>query len=165
MKSRFTRLLYPKTLEEAQNGSYTIALFRPQETVLDGQGQKITSFKAVGYYLPLSEQVTVDMTGHWRKDAKYGLQFEMESYEEVVESGKKGLVAYLSSGRSGGLVPNWPGAFMTPSVTTPCAFWTRTRSGFGRSRESGRKSAPSSPRPTPRQEAPAGLSPSWRRWM
>ena len=109
MKSRFTRLLYPKTLEEAQNGSYTIALFRPQETVLDGQGQKITSFKAVGYYLPLSEQVTVDMTGHWRKDAKYGLQFEMESYEEVVESGKKGLVAYLSSGLIRGIGPKLAG--------------------------------------------------------
>jgi exodeoxyribonuclease V alpha subunit len=77
--------------------------------VLDGQGQKIASFKAVGYYLPLSEQVTVDMTGHWRKDAKYGLQFEMESYEEVVESRKKGLVAYLSSGLIRGIGPKLAG--------------------------------------------------------
>ncbi len=105
MKSQFTRLLYPKTLEEARNGSYTIALFRPKENVLDGQGRKIASFKVVGYYLPLSENVTVDMSGRWRKDPKYGLQFEMESYEEVVESGKKGMVAYLSSGLIRGIGP------------------------------------------------------------
>ena len=92
-------------MEEARNGSYTIALFRPKENVLDGQGQKIASFKAVGYYLPLSENVTVEMSGRWRKDPKYGLQFEMESYEEVVESGKKGMVAYLSSGLIRGIGP------------------------------------------------------------
>lgn len=117
MKSQFTRLLYPQTLEEAQNGSYTIALFRPRETVLDGQGQKIASFKAVGYYLPLSEHVTVDMTGRWRKDPKYGLQFEMESYEEVVESGKKGMVAYLSSGLIRGIGPKLAGRIYD-------TFWT-----------------------------------------
>ena len=109
MKCKFTRLLYPKTLEEAQNGSYTIALFRPRETVLDGQGQKIASFKAVGYYMPLSESVTVDMTGRWKKDPKYGLQFEMESYEEVVESGRQGMIAYLSSGLIRGIGPKLAG--------------------------------------------------------
>lgn len=109
MKCSFTRLLYPKTLEESQNGSYTIALFRPREAVLDGDGQKIASFKAVGYYLPLSEKVTVDMAGHWRKDPKYGLQFEMESYEEVVESGRKGMIAYLSSGLIKGIGPKLAG--------------------------------------------------------
>lgn len=109
MKSQFTRLLYPKTLEDAQNGSYTIALFRPREDVLDGQGQKIASFKAVGYYLPLSENVTVDMTGRWRKDPKYGLQFEVESYEEVVESGRKGMIAYLASGLIRGIGPKLAG--------------------------------------------------------
>ena len=38
------------------------------------------------------------MTGHWKKDARYGLQFEMESYEEIVGSDKRSIVAYLSSG-------------------------------------------------------------------
>jgi exodeoxyribonuclease V alpha subunit len=109
MKCSFTRLLYPKTLEESQNESYTIALFRPREAVLDGDGQKIASFKAVGYYLPLTEKVTVDMAGHWRKDPKYGLQFEMESYEDVVESGRRGMIAYLSSGLIKGIGPKLAG--------------------------------------------------------
>lgn len=98
MKCRFSRLLYPRTMEEAQDGSYMIALYIPCETVLDAQGNKLSSIKVVGHYLPAVERVKVDMTGRWKKDARYGLQFEMESYEELIEPGKNGIVAYLSSG-------------------------------------------------------------------
>lgn len=98
MKCVFSRLLYPRSLEEARDGSYMIALFRPRETVLDMQGNELSMVKVVGYYLPTSERVQVNLTGHWKKDAKYGLQFEMESYEEVIAPGRKGMVAYLSSG-------------------------------------------------------------------
>ena len=52
----------------------------------------------VGHFLPTVAGVKVDMTGHWKKDARYGLQFEMESYEEIVGSDKRSIVAYLSSG-------------------------------------------------------------------
>lgn len=98
MKCIFSRLLYPRSMEEAQEGSYMIALYRPREKVLDAQGSELSMVKVVGYYLPTSERVKVDLTGHWKKDAKYGLQFEMESYEEVISPGRKGMVAYLSSG-------------------------------------------------------------------
>lgn len=98
MKCKFFKLIYPKKVEDAQNGSYTVALFSPCETVLDGQGNKLHSITVVGFYLPIVERVKVDMTGRWKKDAKYGLQFEMESYEEVIDPGKNGIVAYLSSG-------------------------------------------------------------------
>ena len=98
MKCKFFKLIYPKKAEEAQNGSYTVALFSPCETVLDGQGNKLHSITVVGFYLPIVERVKVDMTGRWKKDARYGLQFEMESYEEVIDPGKNGIVAYLSSG-------------------------------------------------------------------
>lgn len=98
MKCKFFKLIYPKKAEDAQNGSYTVALFSPCETVLDGQGNKLHSITVVGFYLPIVERVKVDMTGRWKKDAKYGLQFEMESYEEVIAPGKNGIVAYLSSG-------------------------------------------------------------------
>ena len=75
-----------------------IAIFTPREKVLDGHGEKLTSIKVVGHYLPTMEGMKVDMQGHWRKDPRYGLQFEMESYEEVIAPGKNGIVAYLSSG-------------------------------------------------------------------
>ena len=98
MKCSFSRLLYPKSLEEARDGSYMIALFRPNEKVLDAQGNRLNSIKVVGHFLPTVAGVKVDMAGHWKKDARYGLQFEMESYEEIVGSDKRSIVAYLSSG-------------------------------------------------------------------
>ncbi len=98
MKCKFFRLIYPKSVEDAQNGSYTVALYVPCETVLDSQGNKLSSITVVGYYLPIMERMKVDMTGRWKKDAKYGLQFMMESYEDIIEPGKKGVVTYLASG-------------------------------------------------------------------
>lgn len=98
MKCKFFRLIYPKSVEDAQNGSYTVALYVPCETVLDGQGNKLSSITVVGHYLPIMERMKVDMTGRWKKDAKYGLQFMMESYEDIIEPGKKGIVTYLASG-------------------------------------------------------------------
>lgn len=98
MKCKFFRLIYPKSIGDAQSGSYTVALYMPCETVLDAQGNKLSSITVVGYYLPTMERMKVDMTGRWKKDAKYGLQFMMESYEEIIDPGKNGIVAYLSSG-------------------------------------------------------------------
>ena len=98
MKCKFFRLIYPKSIEDAQSGSYTVALYMPCETVLDAQGNRLSSITVVGYYLPVMERMKVDMTGRWKKDAKYGLQFMMESYEEIIDPGKNGIVAYLSSG-------------------------------------------------------------------
>lgn len=103
MKCSFSRLLYPKRLEEARDGSYMIALFRPNEKILDAQGNRLNSIKVVGHFLPTVASVKVDMTGHWKKDARYGLQFEMESYEEIVGSDKSSVVAYLSSGMIPGI--------------------------------------------------------------
>ena len=98
MKCKFFRLIYPKSIEDAQSGSYTVALYAPCEAVLDAQGNKLSSITVVGYYLPIVEQMKVDMTGRWKKDAKYGLQFMMDAYEEIIDPGKKGIVTYLSSG-------------------------------------------------------------------
>lgn len=98
MKCKFFRLIYPKSVEEAQQGSYTVALYTPCEKVLDAQGNRLRSLTVVGYYLPMVERMKVNMTGRWKKNPKYGLQFELESYEELIEPGKDGIVNYLSSG-------------------------------------------------------------------
>lgn len=98
MKCKFFRLIYPKTVEEAQQGSYTVALYSPCEDVVDREGNKLHSITVVGFFLPLMERMKVDMTGRWKKDPRYGLQFVMESYEEIIAPGRDGIVAYLSSG-------------------------------------------------------------------
>lgn len=67
MKCSFSRLLYPKRLEEARDGSYMIALFRPNEKILDAQGNRLNSIKVVGHFLPTVASVKVDMTGHWKR--------------------------------------------------------------------------------------------------
>lgn len=67
MKCSFSRLLYPKSLEEARDGSYMIALFRPNEKVLDAQGNRLNSIKVVGHFLPTVAGVKVDMAGHWKR--------------------------------------------------------------------------------------------------
>ena len=90
MKCKFFRLIYPKSIEDAQNGGYTVALYVPCETVLDGQGNKLSSITVVGHYLPIMERMKVDMTGRWKKDAKYGLQFMMESYEDIMNPARRG---------------------------------------------------------------------------
>ena len=60
MKCKFFRLIYPKSVEDAQNGSCTVALYVPCETVLDGQGNKLSSITVVGHYLPIMERMKVD---------------------------------------------------------------------------------------------------------
>lgn len=65
-----------------------MALYVPCETVLDGQGNKLSSITVVGHYLPTMERMKVDMTGR-KKAAKYGLQFMVESYEDITDPGKK----------------------------------------------------------------------------
>ena len=105
MKCSFSHLLYPKTVEQAQSGSYTVAVFVPRESVLDSSGNKLRSIKIVGYYLPITSGLTVDMIGRWKKDPKYGLQFEMESYDDVIGPGKEGVIKYLSSGLIHGVGP------------------------------------------------------------
>ena len=105
MKCRFNRLIYPRSIDEAQNGSYMIAVFIPRETIMDSMGNRISSFTVVGYNLPTSDRITVNLSGHWKRDPKYGLQFEMDSYDEVIEPGKSGIVAYLSSGLIRGIGP------------------------------------------------------------
>ena len=67
MKCSFSRLLYPKKLEEARDGSYMIALFRPHEKILDAQGNRLSSIKVVGHFLPTVANVKVDMAGHWKR--------------------------------------------------------------------------------------------------
>lgn len=103
MLCQFEKLLYPPDAKSAEFGSYMVALYRPCERVLDSLGNKMQQVKAVGYCLPISENIRYDMQGHWSKNAKHGIQFEVETYDEVISPTKAGIVAYLSSGQIRGI--------------------------------------------------------------
>lgn len=53
-------------------------------------------FTAVGYDLPQTDAVKVELTGEW-KDGKYGRQFEVTQWREVVPPTLEGIRAYLGA--------------------------------------------------------------------
>ena len=104
MLCEFKRLIYPKSVLADDTG-YRIALYRPCEAVKDAAGKPVSEVKAVGYCLPTGERQRFDLRGHWSRDSKYGVQFEVEDYQQVIVPTKEGILAYLSSGQIKGIGP------------------------------------------------------------
>lgn len=104
MICKFIKLIFPKN-PVVDNASYMIALYRPCEKIVDGAGHSISEIKAVGYCLPTTENLRYDLHGRWNRNAKHGVQFEVEGFDEVIAHSKEGIVAYLSSGQIKGVGP------------------------------------------------------------
>lgn len=105
MLCQFERLIYPPTIAQLMPDSYMVAAYRPCERVRDGSGNIVSQVKAVGYCLPIAAKLRYDMKGHWSKSSKHGLQFEVETYDEVVIPSQDGIIAYLCSGQIKGVGP------------------------------------------------------------
>lgn len=105
MLCQFERLIYPSSSSATDENSFMIALYRPCEKIKDSAGNQVTQVKAVGYCLPVSEKLRYEMQGHWSKNPKHGIQFEVESYNEVIVPTKEGIITYLSSGQIKGIGP------------------------------------------------------------
>ena len=54
-------------------------------------------FTAVGYELPLTDTVDLELDGEWI-DGKYGMQLKVENWREIVPKTKEGVLGYLGSG-------------------------------------------------------------------
>ncbi len=65
---------------------------------------KGTQFTATGIGLPETDRTEADLRGNWVKN-KYGLQLQVESYEEILPQTKEGIMGYLSSGMIKGIGP------------------------------------------------------------
>lgn len=105
MLCQFEKLIYPSNIAAVGINSYMIALYRPCEKILDTSGNRVTQVKAVGYCLPTADNLSYEIQGHWSKNPKHGVQYEVESYEEVIVPSKEGIIAYLSSGQIKGIGP------------------------------------------------------------
>lgn len=105
MLCQFEKLIYPSNIAAVGINSYMIALYRPCEKILDTSGNRVTRVKAVGYCLPTADNLRYEIQGHWSKNPKHGVQYEVESYEEVIVPSKEGIIAYLSSGQIKGIGP------------------------------------------------------------
>lgn len=104
MLCTFKRLIYPKVPPPEDSG-YRIALYQPCEKLRDAAGHPVTEVKAVGFFLPTGENLSYELKGRWARDTKYGVQFEVEGYEEIITPTKEGIVGYLSSGQIKGIGP------------------------------------------------------------
>lgn len=103
MICEFKQMICPKDSGQAGSDSYMAALYRPCERIRDASGQTVEQVKAVGYCLPTTKKRRYDLKGHWSRNTKHGLQFEVEAYEEVILPSKEGIIAYLSSGQIKGV--------------------------------------------------------------
>ncbi len=104
MRCRLNRKIF---LSE-QNG-YTIAVYTTKDTSVPQAArnkylasQNIIGFSAVGYNLPLTDQIELEMEGEW-VNSDHGLQYKVESFMEIVPRTKEGIIGYLSSGAIKGI--------------------------------------------------------------
>lgn len=55
-------------------------------------------FTATGFDLPQSDSVTLELTGEWVRDEKYGCQLQVEHCREIIPPTPGGVRGYLASG-------------------------------------------------------------------
>lgn len=106
MKCRFKR----KVFRNNDTGYCVFIYHTEEEGVPQGAKNKQyndsgTDFSAIGYHLPDTDSIEIDIKGRWVTNPKYGLQLEVESYQEVVPATAKGMEGYLASGMIKGIGP------------------------------------------------------------
>ncbi len=95
--------LYERTIYQNETNGFCIFRMTSEDETIPKEARngyfkddKI-HFSVKGYYLPAVSDVMLELAGKWEK-GKYGLQFNVDSYTEVIPRTKSGIAAYLSSG-------------------------------------------------------------------
>ena len=104
MKCRYVRTIY-----QNKETGYCIFLYETEdasvpEQVKSKQTGNVICFTALGNNLPDTDRVELNMQGNWVK-SKYGPQFQVDSYEEILPQTIEGITGYLSSGLIKGIGP------------------------------------------------------------
>lgn len=105
------RCRYKRKIFQNEQNSYTIAVYTTEDTAVpfaarDKQlaGEKIIGFTAIGFGLPLTGEIELEVEGQW-ENSDHGMQFKVENFMEVVPRTREGIVGYLSSGAVKGVGP------------------------------------------------------------
>lgn len=103
------RCRYVKTIFQNKENGYCIFLYQTEddtvpEQVRSKQAGKTIRFTAIGNNLPDTDSVELNMKGNWVK-SKFGLQFKVDTYEEILPQTIEGIMGYLSSGFIKGIGP------------------------------------------------------------
>ena len=90
---------------------YCVMRLKTAETMIPQDAQstyqyrdKLIRFTAVGYDLPQTDQVQIELDGQW-VDGKYGKQLQVERWAEIVPPTIEGIRSYLASGLLRGIGP------------------------------------------------------------
>ena len=94
--------VYDKLIYFNEASKYTILRMRTDDPSVPEEARsqfrdRMLRFTAVGYGLPQTDSVKLEIEGDW-KEGKYGLQFHVENWHELVPPSTEGLLSYLSSG-------------------------------------------------------------------
>lgn len=99
-----------KIFRNEENG-YTIAVYVTEDPSVPLAARdkylaakKIIAFTAIGYGLPLTDQIELEMEGNW-ENSDHGLQLKVENFMEIVPRTKEGILGYLSCGAIKGVGP------------------------------------------------------------
>lgn len=94
---------YDRTIFQNPSNQYCVAVMKTSDQSIPLEARKKQSgldhmvrFVAVGYELPRTDKVSVMLKGVW-KDGKYGPQFHVMEFEEIVPQTREGIQGYLSS--------------------------------------------------------------------
>ena len=103
MLCRFNRVIF-----QSANG-YCVFSYQTKDGSVPAAARSKNSQKgilitAVGYGLPATDSVEVDLIGTWQQ-SNYGLQFAVEQFNQVLPTDTAGILAYLSSGLIKGIGP------------------------------------------------------------
>ena len=105
MKCRFVKPIF----QNKENG-YCIFVYHTEDDSVPVQARSQYykgsgyQFTAIGNNLPDTDSIEIDMQGKWIK-SNYGLQLQVDTYEEILPQTKEGIMGYLSSGMVKGIGP------------------------------------------------------------
>ena len=98
MRCRYVNKIYMN-----EGNGFTVALYSTQDTSVPLSARdkylasrKMIGFTAVGYNLPLTDQIELEMEGAW-ENGSHGLQYRVESFMEIVPRTKEGIICYVQS--------------------------------------------------------------------
>ena len=98
------RVTYESTIFYNEANKFSIIVVKTSDPRIPPQacsgryyGDRMLRFTAVGYELPRTKAVELELDGEW-VESKYGYQLQVEQWQEIVPQTADGLLAYLGSG-------------------------------------------------------------------
>lgn len=106
---------YDKTLFYNEAGKYCVLRLKTADPMVPENARDsyrfadhLIRFVAVGYDLPQTNAIKMELDGKW-VDGKYGPQFQVDGWHELVPPTTEGILGYLSSGLLKGIGPKTAG--------------------------------------------------------